>query len=136
MELVPVTEKVIEYAHKMGIKSELPPTNRCDRDRGSAAAGDHGGIRVFPNEGVLWTISILKIETRTETSFEENQASKREVLSKEDSILMIVLRERQRRTGGQVRRYYACLRGRQDDQEYAMRGLRIPPQLRRGYGRV
>src|SRR5437773_8934588 len=61
MELVPVT-KVIEYAHKMGIKSELPPYESLAIGTGEVQPLEiTAAYGVFPNEGVyVEPISILK----------------------------------------------------------------------------
>ncbi len=110
MELVPVT-KVVEYAERMGIKTPLPPYESLAIGTGEVQPLEiTAAYGVFPNEGVyVEPISILKIEDKDGNLIEENQPSRREVLSKETAYLMTSMLEGNVNggTGGQVRRYYA-----------------------------
>ncbi len=109
MEIAPV-QQVIEYAHRMGIKSDLPPYESLAIGTGEVQpleiAAAYG---VFPNEGVyVEPISILKIEDKAGNILEENQATKREVLSPETSYLMTSMLEDNVNggTGVRVRNYF------------------------------
>ena len=111
MEIAPV-KQVIQYAHKMGIKSELPPYESLAIGTGEVQPLEiTAAYGVFPNEGVyVEPISILKIEDKDGNIIEENQANKKEVLSKESAYLMTSMLEGNVNgdgTGQRVRNYYA-----------------------------
>lgn len=83
-------EVVVEYAHRMGIKSHIPPyesialgTSLVTPLEITAAYGTlaNGGVYVEP-------ISILKIEDKDGNTIEENVPERREALSKETSYIM------------------------------------------------
>jgi penicillin-binding protein 1A len=87
--------QVVDYAHRMGIKSNIPPY-------ASIALGTPeitpleltSAYGVFPNEGVLVEpIAILRIEDKDGNVLEENVPEKKEVLSKETAYLMTNLME-------------------------------------------
>ncbi len=109
MEIAPV-QQVIQYAHRMGIKSELQPyeslaigTSEVQPLEITAAYG------VFPNEGVyVEPISILKILDKDGNVIEENRPTKSEVLSKETAYLMTDMLEGNVNggTGVRVRNYF------------------------------
>lgn len=109
MEIAPV-QQVIQYAHRMGIKSDLQPyeslaigTSEVQPLEITAAYG------VFPNEGVyVEPISILKIVDKDGNVIEENRPTKREVLSKETAYLMTDMLEGNVNggTGINVRNFY------------------------------
>ncbi len=109
MEIAPV-QQVIQYAHRMGIKSQLLPyeslaigTEEVSPLEMTAAYG------VFPNEGVyVEPLSILRIEDKDGNVIEENQPTKREVLSKETAFLMTNMLQGNvdGGTGIQVRNYF------------------------------
>jgi penicillin-binding protein 1A len=114
MELVPPA-KVIEYAHKMGIKSQLPPYESLAIGTGEVQPLEiTASYGVFPNEGVyVEPISILKIEDKDGNIIEENETSRREVLSKETAYIMTTMLEGNVNggTGSRVRNYYALPAG-------------------------
>lgn len=94
MEIAPV-QQVIEYAHRMGIKSDLPPYESLAIGTGEVQPLEiTAAYGVLPNEGVyVEPISILKIEDKDGNVIEENQTTKREVLSPETSYLMTNMME-------------------------------------------
>lgn len=94
MEIAPVST-VIQYAHRMGIKSELPPYESLAIGTGEVQPLEFVfAFGVFPNDGVLVEpISILKIEDKNGNVIEESKPSKREVLSKETAYLMLNMLE-------------------------------------------
>lgn len=111
MEIAPV-KQVIQYAHKMGIKSDLPPYESLAIGTGEVQPLEiTAAYGVFPNEGVyVEPISILKIEDKDGNIIEENQPNKKEVLSKETAYLMTSMLEGNVNvdgTGQRVRNYYA-----------------------------
>jgi len=89
MEIAPV-HTVIQYAHRMGIKSELPPYESLAIGTGEVQPLElTAAYSVFPNDGVyVEPILILKIEDKDGNIIEENEPIKREVLSKETAYLM------------------------------------------------
>ncbi len=94
MEIAPV-KQVVEYAHRMGVRSEIPPyesiaigTSEVQPLELTSAFG------IFANEGVyVEPISILRIEDKNGNIIEESKASRREVLSSETAYLMTNMME-------------------------------------------
>ena len=109
MEIAPV-QTVIKYAHQMGIKSELPPYESLAIGTGEVQPLEFiAAYGVFPNEGVyVEPISILRIEDKNGNVIEENNPSKKEVLSKETSYIMTNMLEGTVNggTGARVRNYF------------------------------
>jgi penicillin-binding protein 1A len=109
MEIAPVST-VIQYAHRMGIKSELPPYESLAIGTGEVKPLElTAAYGVFPNEGVyVEPISILRIEDKDGNIIEENRPTKREVLSKETAYLMtdILTGTVDGGTGARVRNYF------------------------------
>lgn len=109
MEIAPV-HTVIQYAHRMGIKSELPPYESLAIGTGEVQPLElTAAFGVFPNEGVyVEPISILKIEDKDGNVIEENQPSKKEVLSKETAYILTNLLEGTVNggSGARVRNYF------------------------------
>ncbi|HTY36130.1 MAG TPA: PBP1A family penicillin-binding protein [Bacteroidota bacterium] len=105
--------QVVEYAHRMGIKSPIPPY--VSIALGSAEVTPlelTSAYGVFPNEGVLVDpISILRIEDKDGNVIEENIPERKEVLSKETSYLMTSLMQgnvdEEGGTGLRVRNYFS-----------------------------
>jgi len=89
MEIAPVNQ-VIQYAHRMGIRSELPPYESLALGSGEVSPLElTAAFGVFANEGVyVEPISILKIEDKEGNIIEENKSPMREVLSKETAYIM------------------------------------------------
>ena len=89
MEIAPIPQ-VIDYAHRMGIKSELPPYESLAMGTGEVQPLEiTSAFGVFANDGVyVEPLSILRIEDKDGHIIEENQPSKREVLSPETSYLI------------------------------------------------
>ncbi len=104
---------VVDCAHRMGIKSNIPPY--ASIALGSAEVTPlelTSAYGVFPNEGVLVDpIAILRIEDKDGNVIEEDVPEKREVLSKETAYLMTNLMEggvnEEGGTGVSVRRYFS-----------------------------
>lgn len=88
-------KQVVEYAHRMGIKSTIRPypsialgTEEVSPLELTSAFG------VFPNEGVLVEpLSILRIEDKDGNIIEENEPRKKEALSRETAYIMTNLLE-------------------------------------------
>ncbi len=109
MEIAPVSQ-VVSYAHRMGIKSDIPPyesiaigTAEVQPLEITAAYG------VFANDGVyVEPISIVKIEDKNGNVIEETKADKREVLGPETAYLLTSMMEDNVNggTGGRVRLYF------------------------------
>src|ERR1041385_5770073 len=110
MEIAPV-QQVIEYAHRMGIKSDLPPYESLAIGTGEVQPLEiTAAYGVFPNEGgYVEPGSILRIEDKDGNVLEENQPNKREVLSPETAYLMTSMMKDNVNggTGARVRLYYA-----------------------------
>ncbi len=109
MEIAPV-KQVIEYAHRMGIKSDLPPYESL-----AIGTGDVQPLEItaaygtFPDEGVyVEPISILRIEDKDGNVIEDNQPARREVLSPETAYIMTNMMEDNVNggTGARVRLYF------------------------------
>lgn len=94
MDIAPINQ-VIEYANRMGIKSDLPPYESLAMGTGEVQPLEiTAAFSVFPNEGVyVEPISILRIEDKNGTVIVENRTVKREVLSPETAYLMTNLLE-------------------------------------------
>ncbi|MDI6765780.1 MAG: PBP1A family penicillin-binding protein [Bacteroidota bacterium] len=124
MEIAPIPT-VIQYAHRMGIKSDLPPYESLAIGTGEVQPLELVfAFGVFPNDGVLVEpISILKIEDKNGNVIEENKPSKREVLSKETAYLMVNMLEGTVNggTGARVRNFFLRPAGGKtgSTQEYA-----------------
>jgi penicillin-binding protein 1A len=111
LEMQPAT--VVEQAHRMGIKSYIPPY--VSIALGSAEVTPlelTSAYGVYANEGVLVDpIAILRIEDKDGNVIEENTPEKKEVLSKETSYLMTSLLEGnvndEGGTGLRVRNYFS-----------------------------
>ncbi len=104
--------QVVEYAHRMGIKSTVPPYE-------SIALGTPvvtpleltSAYATLANEGVyVEPMSILKIEDKDGNTIEENMPERREALSKETAYIMTSMLEdvinSPSGTGGRVRNYF------------------------------
>ncbi|HEV8537857.1 MAG TPA: PBP1A family penicillin-binding protein [Bacteroidota bacterium] len=110
MEIAPV-QQVIQYAQRMGIKSDLPPYESLAIGTGEVQPLEiTAAYGVFPNEGVyVEPISILRIEDKDGHVLEENQPDRREVLSPETAYIMTNMLEETVKEGGtgiRVRNYY------------------------------
>ncbi len=94
MEIAPV-KQVVEYAHRMGIKSRLPPYESLALGSGDVQPLElTAAFGVFANEGVyVEPISILKIEDKDGNVIEENRPLRREVLSKPTAYIMTTMLE-------------------------------------------
>jgi penicillin-binding protein 1A len=109
MEIAPI-QQVISYAHKMGIKSTLPPYESLAIGTGEVQpleiTAAYGG---FANEGVyVDPMSILRIEDKDGNVIEDNTPSKHEVLSAETAYLMSSMLKGNvdGGTGSRVRKYF------------------------------
>jgi penicillin-binding protein 1A len=109
MEIAPI-QQVISYAHKMGIRSSLPPYESLAIGTGEVQpleiTAAYGG---FANEGVyVDPLSILRIEDKDGNVIEENQPSKHEVLSSETAYLITSMLKGNVNggTGARVRNYF------------------------------
>jgi penicillin-binding protein 1A len=109
MEIAPI-QQVISYAHKMGIKSSLPPYESLAIGTGEVQpleiTAAYGG---FANEGVyVDPLSILRIEDKDGNVIEENQPSKHEVLSAETAYLITSMLKGNVNggTGARIRNYF------------------------------
>jgi penicillin-binding protein 1A len=93
LEMQPTT--VVDYAHRMGIKSTIPPYASIALGTAEVSPLElTSAYGVFPNEGVLVDpIAILRIEDKDGNLIEENVPEKKEVLSKETAYLMTNLME-------------------------------------------
>jgi penicillin-binding protein 1A len=93
-EISPV-KQVIQYAHRMGIRSDLPPYESLAMGVGEVSPLDMtAAFAVYANEGVyVEPISILRIEDKDGTILEENFPARREVLSKETAFIMTTMME-------------------------------------------
>jgi penicillin-binding protein 1A len=110
MEIAPI-KQVIEYAHRLGIKTNLPPYESLAIGTGEVVPLEiTSAYGVFPNEGVyVDPIAILRIEDKDGHVIEENQPTKKEVLSPETAYIMTDLLTESVKEGGtgvRVRRYY------------------------------
>ncbi len=94
MEIAPV-DQVINYAHRMGISSELPPYESLAIGTGEVVPLEIiSAFGAFPNDGVhVEPISILKILDKNGNVIEENFPVRREVLSPETAYIMTSMME-------------------------------------------
>jgi penicillin-binding protein 1A len=94
MDIAPI-QQVIDYAHRMGIKSDLPPYESLAIGTGEVQPLEiTAAFGVFPNEGVyVEPISILRIEDKDGNVIEENTPARREVLSPETAYIMTNMME-------------------------------------------
>ncbi len=108
-EIAPISQ-VIDYAHRMGIKTYIPPY-------ASIAIGTSlvvpiqlaSAYGVFADEGILTKpISILRIEDKNGNVIEENHTQSTEVLSKQTAYLMTSMLRGvvNGGTGSRVRNYF------------------------------
>jgi penicillin-binding protein 1A len=104
MEIAPV-KQVIEYARRMGIRSELPPYESLAIGTGEVQPMEIiSAYGIYANEGVaVDPIAILRIEDKFGNIIEENQPKRREVLSKETSYLMTSMLEGNVNEGSGIR---------------------------------
>lgn len=109
MDIAPVNQ-VIDYAHRMGITSPLPPYESLALGSGDISPLEMASaFGVYPNHGVyVEPISILKIEDKDGNTIEENSPMQREVLSEETAYIMTSMLEGvvNGGTGGHVRDYF------------------------------
>ena len=109
MELAP-PRQVVEYAHRMGIKSELPPYESLALGTGEVTPLElTSAFAVFADEGVyVEPISILRIEDRNGNTVEQTNPDRREVLSKETAYIMTSMLEGavNEGTGSHVRQFF------------------------------
>jgi len=110
MEIAPV-QQVIQYARRMGIKSELPPYESLAIGTGEVQPLEiTAAYGIFPNDGVyVEPASILRIEDKDSRLIEENQPVRREVLSPETAYIMTDMLGESVKEGGtaiRVRNYY------------------------------
>lgn len=109
IEIAPVTQ-VIDYAHRMGIKSELPPYESLSMGTGEVSPLEiTSAFGVFANEGIyVEPISILRIEDKYGNVIEENISKKREVLNPETAYIITSMLEDvvNGGTGTRVREYF------------------------------
>jgi penicillin-binding protein 1A len=105
--------QVIDYAHRMGIKSKIPPYASIALGTAEVSPLElTSAFGVFPNEGVLVDpIALLRIEDKDGNVIEENVPEKKEVLSKETAYLMTNLMEgavnEEGGTGTNIRKYFS-----------------------------
>jgi penicillin-binding protein 1A len=105
--------QVVDYAHRMGIKSKVPPYPSIALGTAEVSPLElTSAYGVYPNEGVLVDpIAILRIEDKDGNVIEENVPEKKEVLSKETAYLMTNLMEggvnEEGGTGTNIRRYFS-----------------------------
>lgn len=113
IEEISPPKQVVEYAHRMGIKSPIPPYESIALGTPEVSPLElTSAYGVFANEGVLVDpISILRIEDRDGNVIEEDVPEKKEVLSKETAYLMTDLMEGgvddPFGTGNSVRRFFS-----------------------------
>ncbi|HTX99709.1 MAG TPA: PBP1A family penicillin-binding protein [Bacteroidota bacterium] len=109
-EKIAPVEQVIDYAHRMGISSYLPPVTSLALGTGIVSPLElTSAYGVFANHGIhVDPISILKIEDKDGNVIEENTPSQREVLSEETAFIMTTLLEGvvNGGTGAHVRDYF------------------------------
>jgi penicillin-binding protein 1A len=93
-EISPV-KQVIQYAHRMGVKSDLPPYESLAMGVGEVSPLEMtAAFAVYANEGVyVEPISILRIEDKDGNILEENFPVRKEVLSKETAFIMTTMME-------------------------------------------
>jgi penicillin-binding protein 1A len=110
-QIAPV-EQVVEYAHRMGITSPLPPYESLALGSGEVSPMElTSAFGVFANHGVyVEPVSILRIEDKDGNIIEETTPMQREVLSEETSFIMTTLLQGvvddPQGTGARVRSYF------------------------------
>jgi len=89
-ELAPINQ-VIDYAHRMGIKTEIPPFESIALGTAEVVPLEiTSAYGVFANEGVyVEPVGILRIEDRFGNVIEEATPEKREVISRETAYIML-----------------------------------------------
>ncbi len=109
MEIAPVRQ-VIDYAHRMGITTPIPPFESIALGTATVVPLDMtAAFGVFANEGVyVQPTEILRIEDKDGNVIEETSPERREVLSKETAFLMTSMLEDvvDRGTGMRVRDFF------------------------------
>ncbi len=108
-EIAPVRQ-VIQYAHRMGIKSSLPPYESLAMGAAEVSPLDMtSAFAVFPNDGVyVEPNTILRIEDKNGNILDETIPNKKEVLSKETAYIMTTMLQGvvDGGTGIRVRNYF------------------------------
>ncbi len=94
LEIAPA-QQVVEYAHRMGIKSPIPAFPSIALGTAIVSPLELvSAYGVYPNEGVLVSpFGILRIEDKDGNVIESDAPEKKEVLSKETAYLMTDLLE-------------------------------------------
>ena len=109
MDIAP-KQQVIDYAHRMGITTPIPPFESIALGTATVVPLDMtAAYGVFANEGVyVQPTSILRIEDKDGNLIEEDAPEKREVLSKETAYIMTSMLEDviDRGTGTRVRNFF------------------------------
>jgi penicillin-binding protein 1A len=109
MDIAP-KQQVIDYAHRMGITTPIPPFESIALGTAMVTPLDMtSAYGVFANEGVyVQPNSILRIEDKDGNLIEESSPEKREVLSKETAYIMTSMLEDviNRGTGTRVREFF------------------------------
>ncbi len=109
MEIAPV-KQVIDYAHRMGITTPIPPFESIALGTATVTPLDMtAAFGVFANEGVyVQPTGILRIEDKDGNPIVETSPERREVLSKETAFLMTTMLEDvvDHGTGTRVRDYF------------------------------
>jgi penicillin-binding protein 1A len=112
MDIAP-PKQVVDYAHRMGIKSYIPPYESIALGTAEVSPLElTSAYGVYPNEGVLVEpIAILRIEDKDGNLIEENNPERKEVLSKETAYLMTSLMQggvdEEGGTGRSVRSFFS-----------------------------
>lgn len=108
-ELAPINQ-VIDYAHRMGIKTEIPPYESIALGTAEVVPLQlTAAYGVFANEGVyVEPISILRIEDRFGNVIEEARPERREVISRETAYIITDMLEDavNSGTGTRVRQFF------------------------------
>jgi penicillin-binding protein 1A len=108
-EIAPVNI-VVDYAHRMGITSPLPPYASLALGAGEVSPMEMASaFAVFANHGVyVEPISILKIEDKDGNLIEDNTPMQREVFNDETAFIMTSMLEGvvNGGTGGHVRDFF------------------------------
>jgi len=108
-EIAPVNI-VVDYAHRMGITSPLPPYASLALGAGEVSPMEMASaFAVFANHGVyVEPISILKIEDKDGNLIEDNAPMQREVFNDETAFIMTSMLEGvvNGGTGGHVRDFF------------------------------
>jgi penicillin-binding protein 1A len=108
-ELAPINQ-VIDYAHRMGIKTEIPPYESIALGTAEVVPLQlTAAYGAFANEGVyVEPISILRIEDRFGNVIEEAQPERREAISRETAYIITNMLEDavNSGTGTRVRQFF------------------------------